>query len=190
MDMSEEIIEAKESKEDMEEKDFSARKWIIGTLIAAIILTVIIFAGAYLAFVHSSKKVVNETAKVYASGSGEDLVELICPQYVSYYKENYNFSDINNTYQGYVDEFRAEVSEAGDIQDIDVDIDNIMGISNVDELASEFAQYGVTGVTKYMEVDMTWHIDGQDSDIDVGATAFIMKCQGKWYLDYISFSWD
>lgn len=188
-EIAEEIVE-ENNKNDDESKDISWRKWLLIMGIATVILVAVFFTAVYFMFVYSSKKVVKETADIYLNGEGSDITEIQCPDYVAFFQENYSYSDIDSTNQNYIDAFRQEAcSKVGELVSIDVDIDGIYTISNLEELKDDFAQYGVVDIEKYKQVNMIWDISGEDGDISISATAFVMKYSGKWYLDYISFSW-
>lgn len=188
--IGEEEKENEEEKVEKDENEISWKKWLLIMGIVTISLVAVFFVVVYFIFVYGSKKVVKETAEIYMNGDGSDLTDIQCPGYVSYFRENYKYLEIDSTNQNYIDIFRAETGgRIGELKSVDVDIDGIYTVDNLDELQEEFAQYGVVDVESYRQVVMTWEVSGGEGSISIPATAYVMKYGGEWYLDYITFGW-
>lgn len=174
----------KESKS----KENGTGRIIITTAVVCVLLVCGIFGGFYLGFVYSSSRIAEKAVTVYESGNGEDLKNLIAPGYVKYCEENFDSVSVAEMQQSHINDFRSSVyDKVGDIESIEAERNSIVTVSNVEELADEFAQYGVLGVKKYRYVDMTWHVKGSKGTTDMNVKVYVLKCEDGWYLDFVDF---
>lgn len=164
------------------------RTAIISTIVVCIILVCGIFGGFYIGFVHSCNSIAKKAVAIYESGTGEDLKELIAPGYVKHCEETFSSMSVAGMQQSHINDFRSLVyDKVGEVKSIKAERDAILTISNVSDLAGEFAEYGVNGVTKYRCVKMTWHVVGDKGETDAKANVYVLKCDDGWYLDFVEF---
>lgn len=179
--------ENEDEKKGKKKQSFS----ILRCIVIAAVLTVAALAMLYFGLVYRSKKVAKDVAEIYADGTGEDLAELFAPGYVAYFEEQFSYADFASAQEQYLQAFRTELQpDVGVIQDIDVRIDSLITASNVSEFADNFETYGVQGVSKYKQLDMTWSVTGTEGKKNIHAQACIFRCDDGWFLDYIIFQYD
>lgn len=182
-------IENKETKnKKSKSKGNGTGRIIMTTAVICVLIVCGIFGGFYLGFVYSSSRIAEKAVTIYESGNGEDLKNLIAPGYVKYCEENFNSVSVEGMQQSHINEFRSKVyDKVGEIESIEAERNSIVTVSNVEELADEFAQYGVLGMKKYRYVDMTWHIKGSNGTMDMNVKVYVLKCEDGWYLDFVDF---
>ncbi len=177
-------VKGKESKN----KANNIGRIIITTAVICVLLVCGVFGGFYLGFVYSSNRIADKAVVIYASGTGEDLKELIAPGYVKYCEDNFKSMSVEEMQQSHINDFRSMVyDKVGDIDSIEAERKGIVSVSNVDNIADEFAEYGVLGVEKYRYVDMTWHVSGSNGTADIDVKIYILKCEDGWHLDFVDF---
>lgn len=178
----------KDKSKTSKSNENSVGRIIITTAIICVLLVCGIFGGLYLGFVYSSSRIADKAVAIYESGTGADLKKLIAPGYVKYCEENFNSISVEGMQQSHINDFRSMVyDKVGDVESIEAERNSIVTLSNVDELADEFAEYGVLGVKKYRYVDMTWHVSGSNGTADIAVKVYVLKCEDGWYLDFVDF---
>ncbi len=178
----------KKNEKNNEEKKNNTGKVIIITAAVCVVLVCMIFGSVYMGFVYHSSRIADKAVEIYESGNGTDLKNVIAPGYVKYCEDNFKYMTVDDMQQTHIDDFKSRMQDkVGTIQSIDAKRNAVVTVSNVDELVSEFAEYGVDGVEKYRCVDMTWHVTGDKGTADITAQVFVLKCKDGWYLDYVDF---
>lgn len=156
-------------------------------VVVATFVAVIVFYTIYFRFAHYGKKLTYEASRIYAFGTGQDMKELIPPGYVKKYEESSKVLGIDDIQDIYIGKFRDFVwDKVGDIDNVDCHIKDIQAVSNVEIIATKFAENGVLDVTQYRQVDADWIITGKnDEKITVQVQVYVLKCNDGWYVDYV-----
>ncbi|MGN0395766.1 MAG: hypothetical protein ACI4EF_10400 [Coprococcus sp.] len=176
-----------DKKSETKEKKSGTGRVIVITAVICVLLVCSICGIIYFGFVYSSSNIADKAASIYATGTGEDLKDIIPPGYVKYCEENLNSMSVAEMQQIHIDDFRGIVYEQiGEIKSIDAERQEILSVSNVGEFADEFAQHGVKGVKKYRCVRMIWHVNGSNGTVDIPAEVYVLKCDDGWFLDYVN----
>lgn len=192
LDKLEDDVVVIKSIEDGQPQEKKVRpEFILKFLIIATMVTVGIYLVFYFSVVYGSKKIAMDVAKVYANGTGEELAELYAPGYVAFFEEEFSYTSFIAGQEQYLNAFRTELQPyVGEIQRIDVKINTLFTASNIADFEENFEVFGVHGVSKYKQVDMTWKVTGSSGAKEIGAQAFVFKCDDGWCLDYILFSYE
>lgn len=179
-----------ENGEHQKNQRYGIKFWI-RLLIAAVMIAIVIWSILYFTLVYSSKRVILNVADVYTDGTGEELAELIAPGYAAYFEETYSYASFVQLQQQYIDSFRGELAPyVGELQEIDVEIEALITISNPSDFTESFEMVGIQGVSQYKQIEMVWHVTGTEGSKDICAQAFVLKCDDGWFLDSVTFAYE